>query len=120
MTALQIAKDYFAAVSAKDLETALSHVADDIVCDAPPGRLEGKDAYRAFLAPFVGMLKEATLLAVFADDDTAMIMYDSVTVPVAKAPGAECLTIRDGKIIRSTFIFDRLPFAEARQAAATA
>jgi ketosteroid isomerase-like protein len=44
-------------------------------------------------------------------------MYDTETVPVASAPGAECLTVSDGKITRSRFIFDRTPFDAARQAA---
>ena len=40
------------------------------------------------------------------------------TVPVTEAPGAECHTVRDGKITHIRIIFDRLPFTEARQAAA--
>lgn len=26
-------------------------VADDIICDAPAGRIDGADAYRAFMGP---------------------------------------------------------------------
>jgi hypothetical protein len=33
------------------------------------------------------------------------------------APGAECVTVTDGKITYSRFVFDRAPFAAARQAA---
>jgi ketosteroid isomerase-like protein len=36
---------------------------------------------------------------------------------VKDAPGAECVTVRDGKITRMRVIFDRLPFEEARRAA---
>ena len=43
-------------------------------------------------------------------------MYDTRTVPVPDAPGAECLTVADGKIVHNRFIFDRLPFAAARRA----
>ena len=48
-----------------------------------------------------------------------MLIYDADTVPVKDAPGAECLTVNDGKI---TFriIFDRLPFDAARRAAPSA
>jgi ketosteroid isomerase-like protein len=38
-------------------------------------------------------------------------------VPVASAPAAECVTVRDGKITYSRFIFDRAPFDAARKAA---
>jgi ketosteroid isomerase-like protein len=44
-------------------------------------------------------------------------MYDTETVPVPSAPGAECVTVQDGKIARSRFIFDRAPFRAAREAA---
>jgi ketosteroid isomerase-like protein len=44
-------------------------------------------------------------------------MYDTRTRPVENAPGAECVTVRDGKIVRSRFLFDRAPFEAARAAA---
>jgi hypothetical protein len=46
-------------------------------------------------------------------------MYDTDTVPVAHAPGAECHHVEDGKITRVTIIFDRQPFTQARAAAAS-
>ena len=104
-----------------DLDKAMTYIADDIVCDAPAGRLEGAAAYRGFMGPFVQILTGSTLIAAFGDDTTALIMYDTETVPVTSAPGAECLTVSDGKITHSRFIFDRAPFhavqAAARQAA---
>jgi hypothetical protein len=48
---------------------------------------------------------------------TALIMYDTETVPVPSAPGAECVTVIDGKITYSRFVFDRAPFDAARKAA---
>jgi ketosteroid isomerase-like protein len=47
------------------------------------------------------------------------VLYDTDTVPVKDAPGAECVTVRDGKITHMRIIFDRLPFDQARRAAAT-
>lgn len=47
----------------------------------------------------------------------AMLMYDTKTVPVRSAPGAECVTVKDGKITHSRFVFDRAPFQAAREAA---
>ena len=114
--ALRTALAYYQAWTSHDLDRAMSYVADEIVCDAPAGRLEGADAYRAFLGPFVQILRESTLIAAFGDDQTAMIMYETRTVPVPSAPGAECLTVTDGKITYSRFIFDRAPFDAARAA----
>ena len=47
---------------------------------------------------------------------TSPVMYDTETVPVASAPGAECVTVTDGKITYSRFVFDQLPFDAARKA----
>jgi ketosteroid isomerase-like protein len=112
--ALEVALAYHDAWTSKDFERAMTYVADDVVCDAPAGRLEGAQAYREFMGPFVQMLRRAELIAAFGDDRTALVMYDTETVLVPSAPGAECVTVEDGKIVRSRFLFDRAPFQEAR------
>jgi SnoaL-like domain len=116
--ALEVALAYHEAWTAHDFERAMTYVADDIVCDAPAGRLEGADAYRGFMGPFVEILKSSQLIAAFGDDETALVMYDTETVPVTSAPGAEHVTVKDGKIVHSRFVFDRAPFLAAREAAA--
>jgi hypothetical protein len=115
--ALRTALAYYQAWTGHDLDQAMSYVADDIVCDAPAGRLEGAAAYRGFMAPFVQILRGATLIAAFGDDQTALIVYDTETVPVPSAPAAECVTVTDSTITYSRFIFDRAPFDAARKAA---
>jgi hypothetical protein len=115
--ALDTAMAYYHAWTGKDIDKAMTYIADDLVCDAPAGRIEGAAAYQAFLAPFVHILIKAELLSAFGDDTTAVLMYDTQTVPVPSGPGAECLTIADGKITHSRFIFDRTPFDAARKAA---
>jgi SnoaL-like protein len=112
--ALDVALAYHDAWTSKDLERAMTYVADDIVCDAPAGRIEGAEAYRAFMGPFVQILKRAELIAAFGDDRTAIVVYDTETMPVHSAPGAECVTVEDGRIVYSRFIFDRAPFDAAR------
>ena len=114
--ALQTALAYYQAWTSHDLEKAMSYIANDIVCDAPAGRLQGAEAYRGFMGPFVQSLTGSTMIAAFGDDETALVMYDTETVPVKSAPGAECVTVRNGKITYSRFIFDRAPFNAARQA----
>jgi len=115
--ALEVARAYYQAWTGKDIEAALRHLADDVVCDAPAGRLQGIEAYRRFLGPFSEMLLDSELLAAFGDSTTAVLVYDTATPLVASAPGAECLTVRDGKIVHNRFIFDRLPFEAARRSA---
>ena len=115
--ALRVALAYYQAWTSKDIDAAMRHLADDIVCDAPAGRIEGVQAYEGFLGPFAQMLISAELLAAFGDETKAVLVYDTRTPPVASAPGAECLTVRDGRIVYNRFIFDRLPFEAARRAA---
>jgi len=115
--ALQVALAYYQSWTSKDVGAAMRYLADDIVCDAPAGRIEGAQAYQRFLGPFAQMLISAELLAAFGDETKAVLVYDTRTPLVASAPGAECLTVRDGKIVYNRFIFDRLPFEAARRAA---
>ncbi|MGW0431257.1 nuclear transport factor 2 family protein [Micromonospora sp. NPDC003197] len=111
--ALQTALAYHRAWTGKDLEAAMAFIADEIVLDAPAGRLTGIQAYRQFLGPFAEQfLIRAEMIAGFGDDSTALLMYDTETVPAKSAPAAEFVTVRDGKIVYNRFIFDRLPFAE--------
>jgi ketosteroid isomerase-like protein len=118
--ALRTALAYFHAWTSHDLDKALEYIAADIVCDAPAGRLEGREAYLGFMRPFVQILTGSQIIAAFGDEKTAVIVYDAATVPVASAPAAECVTVTDGMITYNRFIFDRVPFAAARQAAAEA
>lgn len=114
--ALQIALAHHRAWTGKDLDAAMTYLADDVVLDAPAGRLTGRQAYRGFLEPFAEkLLIRAELIAAFGDESTALLMYDTETIPAKSAPAAECVTVRDGKIVYNRFIFDRLPFEAFRR-----
>jgi hypothetical protein len=114
--ALRVALAYYRAWTGKDLDLAMTYIADDVICDAPAGRIEGAAAYRAFMGPFAQMLVGAELIAAYGDEERAVVMYDTETTLVKSGPAAECLTVRDGRIVYSRFVFDRLPFQAARQA----
>ena len=96
--ALTTALAYFQAWTSGDFDSAMAYVADDIVCQAPAGTLEGADAFRAFMGPFSQIVTRSELVAAFGDDTTAVLIYDTDTVPVKDAPGAECHTVVDGTI----------------------
>ena len=74
-SALEVAQDYAHAWTSGDIDTALSCLADDIICDAPAGRIEGLAAYRTFTAEFVALLTSSTIIKVLADDANAAIVY---------------------------------------------
>jgi hypothetical protein len=115
--ALDIALAYYQAWTSHDFERAMTYIAEDIFCQAPAGTLEGAEAFRGFMRPFAQILTRSDLIAAFGDDQKAVLMYDTDTAPVSNAPGAECVTVIDGKITHMRIIFDRLPFEQARRAA---
>ena len=117
-TALEAALAYHRAWTSHDFGRAMTYIADDIVCQAPAGTLRGAEAFRGFMEPFTKILTASKLIAAFGDDDKAVVMYDTDTVPVRDAPGAECVTVAGGKITHMRIIFDRLPFENARRGGA--
>jgi len=116
--ALETALAYYRAWTSHDFELAMTHIAPDIVCQAPAGRLVGAQAFRDFMGPFAQIVTRSELVAAYGDDRVAVLVYDTDTVPVQNAPGAECLTVVGGRIQHLRIIFDRLPFVAAREAAA--
>jgi SnoaL-like protein len=114
--ALTTALAYHRAWTGHDFDRAMTYVADDVVCDAPAGRVEGAEAFRAFMGPFSRILVTSEVLAAFGDDRTALLMYDTDTVPVRNAPASEFLTVHNGVITHLRIIFDRAPFDAARLA----
>jgi hypothetical protein len=113
--ALAVALAYHRAWTSNNLNEALRHVADDIVCDAPSGQLRGIDQYRPFLANFVPIVKGYDIIAALGDAETAVLVYDLHTIPVSSGLTCECFTIKDGRITRNRLIFDQTPYTAARQ-----
>jgi hypothetical protein len=116
--ALGTALAYYHAWTGHDFDAAMAYIDPDIACDAPAGPLRGAAAFRGFMEPFSRIVRRADLLAAFGDDENALLMYDTDTVPVAGAPGAEWVTVRDGRIVHLRIIFDRTPFDAARRGGA--
>jgi hypothetical protein len=116
--ALPVALAYHRAWTGQDLDQAMTYIDPHIICDAPAGRLEGADAFRAFMGPFAGIATASRLIAAFGDAGQAVVMYGTSTRAVPDAPGAEYVTVTGGRITYMRIIFDRLPFEAARQAAA--
>lgn len=105
---------YYRAWTSGDLDRAVEHLAAEVVCEAPPGRLTGAEEVRGFMGPFAATLTSSRLIAAHGDDESALIMYDTSTRAVPRAPGAEHYRVVDGRIVEMHVIFDRLPFALAR------
>jgi SnoaL-like domain len=116
---LRVALAYHRAWTSGDFERAMTYISPDIHCQAPAGPVVGAEAFRGFMEPFARSLKNSRMLAAFGEGDAALLMYDTETVPVAEAPGAEWHIVSEGRIVRMRIIFDRLPFDLARRAASS-
>jgi hypothetical protein len=111
ISAQQVAEGYANAWTSGDIDTAMSYIADDIVCEAPAGTIEGKAAYREFTTTFVSrLLVTGRVTAVLADDSSAAILYTNDTRVVQGMRAMDYATVENGKITRLVTVFDRLPF----------
>lgn len=113
-SAQKIADDFVRAWTGRDVEKAVSLLADDVVCEAPSGLIEGVDAYREFLARFVTTITSATVIDVLGDDTHAAAVYTTDTSFVSDFRGIDHLTVENGKITHIICVFDRLPMHLAR------
>jgi len=109
--ALQTALAYHRAWTSGDLDGAMAHVSDDIVCRAPDGDISGKEAYRSYLGGFLQVMTGVTDVTAFGDQEEALLFYCPHTAATSTAPAAEHFTLRDGRIVESRLVFDRLSFA---------
>ena len=109
--ALETALAYHRAWTSGDLDSAMTHVADDIVCRAPGQELSNKSEYRSFLGGFSQMMTGLTDVAAFGDGEHVVLFYFPHTAVTSTAPAAEHFTIRDGRIVESLLVFDRLSYA---------
>ncbi len=109
--ALQTALAYHRAWTSGDLDGAMAHVSDEIVCRAPAGDISGKEAYRGYLGGFRQVMTGLTDVAAFGDEEQALLFYCPHTAATSTAPAAEHFTLRDGQIVEIRLVFDRLSFA---------
>ena len=108
--ALDVVLDYHQAWTSGDVDRAMKCVSDDFVCQAPDGRLE-KEAYREYLASFVPHLTGAPDVARFAEGEHVALIYYPQTAVTKTTPATEYFTVRDGVIVESLLMFDRLSYA---------
>ncbi|MGH3585830.1 MAG: nuclear transport factor 2 family protein [Pseudonocardia sp.] len=110
-----IVAEYHRAWTSGDVDRAMTLIADDVTCRAPGEDLVGKDAYRAYIAGFAPMLTGTADIASFADRERVALFYYPQTASTTTAPAGECFTVRDGKIVDTVLVFDRLSYASSAE-----
>lgn len=109
-TPASIVERYHRAWTSGDVDAAMALVADDVFCRAPGVDLEGKEAYRGFIAGFAPQLTGIVDIAAFAEGERVALFYYPQTSATSTTPAAECFTVRDGRIVESVLTFDRLSY----------
>ena len=111
--AQKVAEDYVRAWTGRDVDKALSLLADNVVCEAPNGTFEGIDGLHQFLEPFVSTITSATVIDVLGNDTQAAAVYVTNTQFLKDFRGMDCITVEGGKITHMVSHFDLLPMAKA-------
>lgn len=79
MSPLDVALAYHRAWTALDMDTAMNHVAPDVVFDTPAGTSTGAAALRQFMGPFAASFTSSRLVAAHGSEKDALIIYDTAT-----------------------------------------
>ncbi|HEV7128525.1 MAG TPA: nuclear transport factor 2 family protein [Ktedonobacterales bacterium] len=111
-----IARAFTEAWTSRDLDTAGSYLAEDIVFDGPLGHVQGKSAYLESLHGLAQSLPVTGLrvLAVFGDDTRALIMYEMTTGRFGTLTCAKLLTFSGDKIQTDRLTFDSYELRKAQ------
>lgn len=107
-TPTAISRAFTEAWTSRDMDTAGSYLAEDIVFDGPLGHVEGKKTYLESLTGLTQALAitGSRVIAAQGDDTQALIMYELITDRFGILTCAKLLTFRDGKIATDRLTFD--------------
>lgn len=110
---LAIAKAFYTAFGAKNLEVMEKYLHPDVHLTTPFAKLQGKEAYLEAAKNFMAFFNALTIRATFAEGDQAMIVYDlDCPAPIGKVPGAALMTFYEGLIIRNELFHDTSPWSQ--------
>lgn len=109
--ALQVAMAYYDAWKNHDHATAMKLVADNVVSETPFGPVEGGQALHKGESEFANILKGATMVSAFGDENTALLMYYTHTIPAPSVLSSKYFKVENGKITEIKALFDKSQFA---------
>jgi ketosteroid isomerase-like protein len=111
--AATIVESFYAAVLARDLATARTYLADDLVFVGLFETYRDADHYMTTFTGLLQITERIDIKVIVGDASNAAIFFDLVTkAPVpATTLVAEWHEVRDGKIVRAHSAFDGRPFA---------
>lgn len=81
----EVVRGYYEAWTSRDLDRARGYLADDLDFQGTLRRYSGADNFIPALGQFLEILEEGQLLMEVYEGENAMMLYDSVTGPGARA-----------------------------------
>ncbi len=109
----EVLKNFYAAVTKKDLTVARRYLADNLVFVGLFETYPNADAYLSALTGLLGITVRLDVKTIIADGDQAAVFFELETRAPAAATTlvAEWHQIRNGKIFRVRSAFGGRPFA---------
>jgi uncharacterized protein YndB with AHSA1/START domain len=110
---LAVVRDYHRGWTTKNFDAAIDRLAPNLAIEVPVNTYATKESFAQALVGFGGMVERVDLLAEFAHDDEAMLLYDMQVANIGTLRVAEHFTVRDGAIVRLRQIHDTMPVRAA-------
>jgi len=104
--ALAVVRAYYHGWTSKKFDEAIHLLAQDLTVEVPINQYPTTESFANALVGFGGMVKNVTLLAEFAKDYEAMLLYDMDVERLGTLRVAEHFTVGDGRITRIRQIHD--------------
>jgi SnoaL-like protein len=104
---------YHQAWTSRRFDQAVALLADELRVEVPINAYPTKASFAAALTAFGGMATRVTVLADFAEDGEAMLLYDMDVEGLGALRVAEHFTIVGGAIVRIRQIHDTAPLRAA-------
>lgn len=103
---LAAVRGYHQAWTSRNYDDVSRYLAPDLRVEVPINAYPSGETFAAAVAKFGAMTKSVDLLAEFANDDDAMLLYDMLVEPIGSMRVAEHFTVADGHITRIRQVHD--------------
>ena len=104
--AFVVVRVYHRSWTSKKFDDAIRLLAQNLAVEVPINNYPTTESFAQALVGFGGMVKSVALLAEFAKDHEAMLLYDLDVDRLGTLRVAEHFTVGDGRIIRIRQIHD--------------
>jgi len=112
-TTLSVVRAYHRGWTSKNFEQAIRLLAPGLKVEVPINDYPTAESFAQALAGFGALVQSVTLLAEFAQENEAMLLYDMEVARLGKLRIAEHFTVVNGKITRIRQIHDTAPVRAA-------